>query len=385
MSRAVRGMGRVFQPFYVKNGERRQTNTWYVEYCFRGKQIRESSGSTTRVDATRLLKKRMGEIGKGEFVSPHAERTTLAEILEMVETDLRINGRSSLPRVGEYRKHLFAFFGLGARVVLITPDRIDKYKEARLSEGAAAAATVNRELSCLRRGLRLGLRAGKVSRVPPIVLLSEHNIRQGFFERPAFEAMLKELAEDLRPVVTFAYLTGWRRGEILSLQWRQVDFTAGMVRLEPETAKNDEGRTFPFAALPELEALLRRQRERTTVLERVTGQVIPWVFHRGGRSIKDFRGAWEGACNRAGVTGRIPHDFRRTAVRNLERAGVPRSVAMKLTGHKTESVYRRYAIVNEADLAEGVKKLALLHKSDAKAPHKVVALRPAGRSRATKN
>src|SRR5271155_3588861 len=69
----------------------------------------------------------------------------------------------------------------------------------------------------------------------------------------------------------------------------------------------------------------------------------------------------------AGVPGRIPHDFRRTAVRNLERAGVSRSVAMKLTGHKTEAVYRRYAIVSESDLSEGIAKLAVLHAADKRA------------------
>ena len=77
--------------------------------------------------------------------------------------------------------------------------------------------------------------------------------------------------------------------------------------------------------------------------------------------IRDFRKVWKNACAAAGVPGRIPHDLRRTAVRNLERAGVPRSVAMQLTGHKTESVYRRYAIVSESDLAEGTAKLAALH------------------------
>ena len=88
------------------------------------------------------------------------------------------------------------------------------------------------------------------------------------------------------------------------------------------------------------------------------GRICSWVFHRNGRPIKSFRKAWQEACAAAGVPDRIPHDLRLTAVRNLERAGVSRSVAMPLTGHKTESVYRRYAIVNEEDLAEGVQKLA---------------------------
>src|SRR5262245_19033174 len=100
-----------------------------------------------------------------------------------------------------------------------------------------------------------------------------------------------------------------------------------------------------------------------------TGQSISTVFHWNDRgTIKEIHPKvlyrrWKEACKRAGVLKRIPHDFRRSAVRNLERAGVPRSVAMKLTGHKTEAVYRRYAIVCEADLNEGLKKLAVLEDS----------------------
>lgn len=89
-------------------------------------------------------------------------------------------------------------------------------------------------------------------------------------------------------------------------------------------------------------------------------RLIPSVFHRDGAPIKSFQAAWVEACKRAGAPGLLVHDLRRTGVRNLERAGVSRSVAMKLTGHKTESVYRRYAIVSERDLAEGVQKLAAL-------------------------
>ena len=175
--------------------------------------------------------------------------------------------------------------------------------------------------------------------------------------------MQSHLPEDLRPVAEFAYLTGWRKQEILKLQWHQVDFVAGTVRLEPGSTKNDEGRTFPFSSYPPLRALLEAQRQRTDEVQQSREIIVPWVFHRNGKAILDYRKAWKDACTKAGVPGRIPHDFRRTAVRNLERAGVPRSVAMKLTGHKTESVYRRYAIVSESDLAEGVAKLAALHQA----------------------
>ena len=86
-----------------------------------------------------------------------------------------------------------------------------------------------------------------------------------------------------------------------------------------------------------------------------------WRDIRSGHHFdKDLRGAWAKACEAAGLSGRILHDFRRTAVRNLERAGVSRSSAMKMTGHKTEAVYRRYAIVSEQDLHEAAAKLAKL-------------------------
>src|SRR5262249_24613466 len=121
-----------------------------------------------------------------------------------------------------------------------------------------------------------------------------------------------------------------------------------------------EGRTFPVGALPRLEALLRAQREHTSALEREQGRLIPWVFHRAGKPIRSPHAAWRRACRESEVPGRLIHDLRRTAVRRFERAGGPRCVAMKLSGHKTESIYRRYAIVSEADLAEGVRRVAAL-------------------------
>ncbi len=151
------------------------------------------------------------------------------------------------------------------------------------------------------------------------------------------------------------YITGWRKGEILGLQWRQVDFRAGRVALDPGTTKNDEGRTFPFTR--ELRELLEQQERYTSKLQREEDKVIPWVFHRKGKPIGDFRKAWATACKKAGVPGRIPHDFRRTAVRNLVRAGIPERVAMQMTGHKTRSVFERYNIVSEGDLDAAAKRL----------------------------
>jgi integrase len=238
---------------------------------------------------------------------------------------------------------------------------------------------VANELAALKRGFSLAVRAGRLVHRPAFPTIQLDNARTGFFEELEFRSLLAKLPDYLRPPVTFAYLSGWRiRSEILSLRWPQVDLAVGVVRLEPGTTKNREGREFPVSALPELAALLARQRELTTATEREVGAVIPYVFHRYGKPIRDFREAWRNACRQAGLVGMIPHDFRRTAVRNLERAGVPRSVAMKLVGHKTESIYRRYAIVSQRDLAEGVAKLAALRQSASEV--RTVLAFPAGTS-----
>ena len=152
------------------------------------------------------------------------------------------------------------------------------------------------------------------------------------------------------------------KSEILTRQWQHVDFRAGWLRLEPGETKNGKGRMFPLT--PELRVALEHERERTKALEQATGQIIPWIFHRNGTPIRSFRSAWRTACGNAGLPGRIPHDFRRTAVRNLERASVPRSDAKAMVGHLTDSIYNRYAISDEASLKESAEKLSRLHQDE---------------------
>ena len=174
------------------------------------------------------------------------------------------------------------------------------------------------------------------------------------------------------------YITGWRsKSEVQPLTWAQVDFTAGTVRLEPGSTKNRKGRTFVMTQ--GLRACLEGARERVRAIERQQGRIIPQVFtHDDGRPIRTFRKTWRTACRLAGLPGKIPHDFRRTAVRNLERAGVPRSVAMAMTGHKTESVYRRYDIVSERDLFDAATRLdaAQGHSHGHNRPVGTLALKP---------
>lgn len=335
--------------------------TWWLDYSYRGERFRESSGSTKKKDAKRLLRQRIEEMGSGG-PRVNEEDVTLADLRECIVADYMANGRKSLENVETAFGHLEDGFPQGkrTRAVDITADRVTRYVADRKEEGAANA-TINKELAALRRAFNLMVDAGRLSRAPSIKTLSTDNVRESFLTMGDVDAICTEIADELAPVVRFAALTGWRKGEVLGLTWRQVDFESGTVRLDPGTTKNRDGRTFPFTALPPLERLLREQRAYTDEVEKRTGSIVPHVFHRDGDEIKSMRGAWKGAAKRAGVPGAWFHDLRRTAVRNLERASVPRSVATKLTGHKTEAVYRRYAIADEAALQEGVQKLAALH------------------------
>jgi integrase len=160
-------------------------------------------------------------------------------------------------------------------------------------------------------------------------VLREANVRTGFFEANEFLALIDALPKYLQPMVMFAYYTGWRKREILSLQWKQVDLHEQIIRLNPDQAKNGFGRMVALDG--ELLAILREQFEARKVVqlnERSPTLICPFVFHNHGKRIKDFRAAWETALVKAKLGGKLFHDLRRTAVRNMVRAGVPERVAM---------------------------------------------------------
>jgi integrase len=342
-----RGQGWIFR----KPG----TDRWTIQYYVNGKRVRESAGTANRNATVAILNQRLAAIGQGRTVGPAVEKTTLGQLISMVEADYRANGRKTLNRVQAAVVHLRDFFGADSRARSITADRVTAYAARRL-DGGAKPSTINYEMATLRRGFRLGLDTGRAMVQPKISMLRTNNVRKGFFEKEQFEGVLRHLPDHLKPMVRVAYLTGWRKQELLSRQWRHVDLKYGWLRLEPGETKNGEGREFPFTA--ELRAILLAQHECVRELESASSQVVPWVFYLpDGRRIGDFRKAWAKACRLAGVPGRLLHDFRRTAVRNLERAGVARSAAMRRTGHLTESIYQRYAITDSTMLQEAAAKL----------------------------
>ena len=345
--------------------ETRKLPTWWIQYRVAGRVQCESSRSTKRADAVDLLKRREGDVVRGLPVSAKVGQLRIEEAAEDLFNDYRTNGKRSLADVKRrVEKHLQPFFG-NRRMTAITTVEVRVFTVARQTAGASNGE-INRELTALKRMYSLAIQAGKLY----IPMLKEHNVRTGFFEREQFESIQAQLPLAFRGVAAFAYATGWRTpSEILPLELRQVDFVAGEVRLDPGTTKNDEGRVFPFTA--ELRRILEEQRRLADLVRREMGMIPRYVFFhvvelkdgtlgkKSGARItgSGFDKAWRRAREKAGCPGRIPHDFRRTAVRNLERAGVPRSVAMKLTGHKTESVYRRYAIVSAGDLRSAARQL----------------------------
>jgi len=328
--------------------------TFWVKYYRDGRAFYESSESKKEGDAKRLLRLREGDIERGIPVTPRVGRVKLRELFQAVVDDYEANERRTTNDVKmRIKRHLFPFFG-NRRALAITTADIRKFTLKRRAE-KATNAEINRELAIVSRAFNLGLEDGKIMVKPKVPKLRENNVRKGFFELDQFEAVRRNLPDDLQPVVTFAFITGWRtRSEVQTLQWSQVNFKSRRVYLEPGTTKNDDARWFPFTT--ELEGILLEQKRKTDDLKR-EGVICSFVFQRKGKPIKSFYKAWRMACKKAGVPGRIMHDFRRTAVRTMDRAGITENIAMKLTGHKTSSVYQRYNIVSDRDLEEAAGRL----------------------------
>jgi integrase len=372
------GKGRLFQ----------RGRVWWVQYYVHGLQVRESSHSRTKGVAEKLLMKRLVAADEGTLAAPTRpimyeemrERLVTGWLLERPDLT-RKETDQCLARLDEF------FKGLTAN--LITEDKIDAFKLARKATGASNA-TVNRALAALRQMIRLS--AKRWRNPPQVKLLPEPPARKGFLTHEQYLRLWATLPAYLQPITAFANALGMRLGELQQLTWKNVDRRANVIRLEADQTKSGEGREIPFGLLPELAALMAQLWEAST---------SDRVFTRSdGKPLGCFRKAWIRAAIKASLgrmcwkckkchqlieaakrpwpperqpaevphcdcgtkcvwhyEGLIFHDLRRTAVRNLRRAGVPESVAMAVSGHKTREVFERYNIKDITDVERALKAL----------------------------
>src|SRR5262249_53976850 len=382
----IRGFGVIY----------RRGKVWWIKYSVNGRRRRESSKSERDADAIKLLQRRVKEAARDQRRDPVAEnRVTMAELFKALESDYEANGRRSSATLAFRLAPLREAFGQD-KAKVITAARIARYASDRRPQGRQPA-TVNRELAALRRAFTIAVEQELLSAaaVPRVKLFAEHNVRQGFLQRPDFDLVVVHLPACLQDFARFAYGSGWRKGELATLEWSAADKDDTRITLRREHSKNGEPRVLPLVG--ELAEIIARRRQARTYTTR-TGETAlsVYVFHRDGVPIRDFRGAWAAACIAAGFSkpkvrrdGRpvldrkgqpvmkptlIFHDLRRSAVRNLMAAGVDQSVAMRVTGHQTISVFQRYRIVSDDDVRAALGKVQghnSGHKRDSEGPERV--------------
>jgi len=194
---------------------------------------------------------------------------------------------------------------------------------------------------------------GNIQVKPKIRLLKAGAALKGFLPQEQFDAVLFHLPINLKPLITFLYYCGVRLGEALRIEWSQVNLAEALIRLKGEQTKNSEARTVP---LPDVLVTMLQQ------VDDKTGQVFDGT---------NLRKAWHKACVAAGLgtltkvegkpdpryNGLIIHDLRRSAIRNLMKAGVSERVAMSISGHKTRAVFDRYHIVDTDDVVKAMRKV----------------------------
>src|SRR6516162_78127 len=358
---------------------------FWIAFYAHGKEVREvarhvrtgeklEATEKNRHEAERFKKQKLGQLAASQyggpaFVGPQQARITVNELLDSLETDYRIRGKWSI-KVATLVTPLRQYFGTW-RAVEVDSDAVNKYIQ-KLQGEDYRNASINRRTQLLGQSFKLAVENKRLSAdsIPKITRLSElDNVRKGFFEKPDFEAVLSHLPAYLQDFARFGFVTGWRKGSIASLRWD--DLGDDVIYLQAADSKSRKAESIPLEG--ELAAIIARRRSaRIIEAEDGTKRIVEYVFHRDGLPIGNFRKSWKTACKLANVDKKLFHDLRRTSARNMIDAGVPQVTAMDITGHKTDSMFRRYAIVNEEQKREALARTE--QNLAARAERKVVGM-----------
>jgi integrase len=318
---------------------------YYYANWVEGKQVKTSTGEA-KLAAARTWRDKF--LKRGADSAP--DKVTCGELLDDVLRHVDENAKASTAKVWKFviEANLRPFFG-HLKAAKVSSDRMREYRDKRKGDGRSDA-TVNRELSILRTAFNRGRRCTppKVHALPYFPIVSETgNARQGFLTDEQYSKLRDALPDFVKPLFVTAYFTGVRLGELLAWRWEQIDWEQGFVTLRSDETKSGHARAVPVVA-GDMHDWLKWAYGQSNECEQ--------VFNRSGEPIKEFRSAWTKACEAAEVSGLKFHDLRRTAVRNMRRAGVPQVVRMRITGHRTDSMERRYNIVDVDDI-QSAKRL----------------------------
>lgn len=338
----MRGFGTIFR--------QRKSRFFWMQYFVAGQRFRESTRCDRQNAAQQVLKNKLIEIQQSAATEGRGAPATIAGLYAIIEADYEMNGRKSLVHLRIlWKNHIEPYFAAIATAKL-TSDQVVEYARRRRTEGAANAS-INRELAALKRMYKLAVKSGRLKLVPYIAMLKERNVRKGFVRDGDYRGLASETAKVglwLRAMFELAYTYGWRKSELTTMRVSQVNISEGTIELNPGETKNDQARGAEMTS--GVRELLARCIEGKTADD--------LVFTRAnGKPVGNFRRAWAKVCRAAGVPGLLFHDLRRSGVRNMRRDGISEKVAMRISGHKTRSVFERYNIVDPSDLREAAVKL----------------------------
>jgi integrase len=294
---------------------------------------------------------------------------TVNEVLDDYLSYLTLKGRKSLSVVTQvFNASIRPAFGDRRPASLTTLD-FERYREER--EKDVDPVTVNRDFAYLRAALNNGMlrqTPKKVDSVPYMPMADEsHNVRTGFVEVPGYKEILQQLPVTLKPLFVCGDHVSTRKGELKNIVWSQADFEESVIVLEPADTKTGTGRYLPIHG--DMGEWLTKQK----AVRDAEFPECPWVFfwhtvdcmlgHGGvrtkpGSRVQKFDASWKAAVKRAGNEGLLFHDLRRSAQRNMRKAGIDQSIRMKISGHKTDSMERRYNIVDIEDVKGAAKQMA---------------------------
>jgi len=308
--------GSVFQRTYRdRHGRLVKTASWHLKYYVKGNVVQVPSGTDDYDEALAMLRKRMAEACNREDYSEQPERVRMDQLFDLLVHDYKFKQRKSTDDT-ETRvdSHLRPFFG-ARKAQTIGTTVLRHYTELRLRD-CAASATINKELSFVRRALRLGTQQDPplVVRVPHFEMLPIDNVREGTLEHEQYRALRDALPPYARISLVISYHTGARKGEIRNIRKDKVDLAARRITLPGRTTKNGKPRYLPIYG--DMAA------ELDMWVSIIKGSDCPFLIQDQGRPVFDFEKAWATACAAVGISGTLFHDLRRTAVTNMIEAGL---------------------------------------------------------------